>query len=246
MSLKERFQNPTSTDTVRLRLFTYNANNFADVELIEKIDIYYLDPEEKSEANPDGRRLVDTIPGTAVQSLDTGHYIIDLPMETEKYVIGRYLDVWTLYPIVEQPVQTVVNYFDVYPNMWYTTAIPVVYDFSFHFQPNRFRKGSKQYLITEIIPNVPKATDLCRYYENLAIAAKISLSIEQMCGPCTPVESDLALIIDNEPIELREKRFAYYQLDTEDMDCGIYNVWFKLEFGGNIYLSDKMQLEIYN
>lgn len=245
MPLKERFQNPTSTDTVRLRLFTYNANNFADIELIEKVDIYYLDPEEKTDENPDGRRLVDSIPGTAVEQLDTGHYVLDLEMETEKYVIGRYLDIWTMYPVIEQPVQTVVNYFDVYPNLWYTTATPVVYDFSFHFQPNRLRHGSKQYLIAEIVPNVPKATDLCRYYENLAIGATISISIEAMCGPCTPEESDLRLEVDDEPIELREKRFAYYHLDTEELDCGIYNVWFKLEFGGNTYVSDKQQLEIY-
>lgn len=245
MTVKERFQNPVSGDTVRLRLFTYNSNSFADIDSFEKVDIYYLDPNERTEANPDGRRLVESIDGSAITQSDTGHYLLDLETETDKYVIGRYLDVWTMYPILEQPVQTVTNYFDIHSNLWYSTTEPVVYDFSFHFQPNRLRQGSKQYLIAEITPNVPKATDLCRYYENLIVGATVYISIEQMCGPCTPQEADLALEVDNEPIELREKRFAYYHLDTEDLDCGIYNVWFKLEFGGNTYISDKMQLEIF-
>lgn len=238
----ERFQNPTSNDAVNLRLFTYNANNFADVALIEKVDIYYLDPNERTESNTDGRRLVETIDGTAVEQTDTGHYVLELPLENEKYVIGRYLDIWTMYPILEQPVQTIVNFFDVHPNLWYTTATPVVYDFSFHFQPNRLRQGSKQYLIAEIIPNVPKSTDLCRYYENLAIAADISIFIEKMCGPC---ENDEDMIVEDEVLKLREKKFAYYQIDTEDMEVGVYNVWFKLEFATNRYISEKMQLEIY-
>lgn len=240
--IKERFQNPTSNDTVKLRLFSYNANNFSDMALIEKIDIYYLDPEERTAENPDGRRLVETIEGDAIEQTDTGHYILQLELENEKYVIGRYLDVWTVYPVLEHPAQTIINFFDVHPNLWYTTATPVVYDFSFHFQPNRLRYGSKQYLITEIIPNVPKSTDLCAYYENLAISADISIFIEKMCDPC---QSNNDLIVDDQILELREKKFAYYQIDTEDMEVGIYNVWFKLEFATNRYISDKMQLEIY-
>lgn len=245
MALKERFTNPVVGDTVRLRLFSYNSNNFADIEVIEKVEIFFLDPVEKTAENPDGRRLVATLSGDAVQQTETGQYMLDLSLETERYVIGRYIDIWTIYPVADQPVQTVTNYFDIWPSLWYTTATPVVYDFSFHFQPNRLRKGSKQYLIVEVTPNVPKASDLCRYYENLVIGANVSISIEEMCGPCTPKEQDLRMVVEDEVIELREKRFAYYQLDTEDMECGIYNVWFKLEFGGNIYVSDKMQLQIF-
>jgi len=245
MAVKERFSNPVSGDTARLRLFSYNSNNFADIEVIEKVDIYFLDPDEKTAENPDGRRLVQSIEGTAVEQTETGHYILDLELEPDRYVIGRYIDIWTIYPIASQAVQTVVNFFDVYPQLWYTTASPVVYDFNFHFQPNRLRHGSKQYLIIEIIPNVPKASDLCRYYENLIVGASITISIEQACGPCLPPEQDLRMIVTDELIELREKKFAYYQLDTEEMDCGIYHVWFKLEFGGNVYVSDKMQLQVY-
>lgn len=240
MAIKERFQNPVSGDTVTLRLFSYNSNNFADIEIIEKVEIYYLDPEERTEVNPDGRRLVETFDGDIISSSETGHYTFELELETEKYVIGRYIDVWTIYPIADQPVQTVQNFFDVYPQLWYTTPAPVIYDFSFHFQPNRLRLGSKQYLIIEVTPNVPQASDLCRYYENLVIGANVSIYIEA-CANC----NDDDLIVDGELIVLREKKFGYYHLDTEELECGLFNVWFKLEFANNVYISDKQQLEIY-
>ena len=152
---------------------------------------------------------------------------------------------WTLKVVDTEPHQSIQQFFDIIPDLWYTTPIPVVYDFEFKFQPNRLRQGSRQYLIIEVIPNVPRASDLKTYYENLSIVSQISISIEQSCGPCLPKEEDLRLVVDCEPVPIREKRFAYYQLDTCEMDCGIYNVWFKLEFGENIYVSDKSQLQIY-
>jgi hypothetical protein len=106
--------------------------------------------------------------------------------------------------------------------------------------------GSKQYLIIEIVPNVPTAGDLRQYYENLAIVSELKLSIEHHCGDCLPTEKDLRLIVDKESVGYREKRYGYYQFDTEDLECGVYNVWFQLDFGGNIYISDKMQLQVYD
>ena len=73
----------------------------------------------------------------------------------------------------------------------------------------------------------------------------LKISIEQACGNCLSDEQDLRLIVDKELVQSREKRYGYYKLDTTEMDCGIYNVWFQLEFGGNVYISDKMQLQIY-
>lgn len=245
MATKERYQNPVTDDDVNLRLFTYNSNNLADVEDVVKVDIYYLDPNERTDANPTGKRFIETFDGSVVTLEDTGTHLLALTLESPKYVVGRYIDEWTLNVINDEELRVVNNYFDVFPQLWYTTPIPVVYDFDFHFQPNKLRKGSKQYLRIEIKPNVPNATDLQRYYENLAVVAQISISIEQACVPCLPAESDLRLIIDDEPVPYREKRFGYYQLDTEDLECGIYNVWFKLEMGSNIYLSDKMQLQIF-
>ena len=241
----ERYQNPTAGDLVNLRLYVYNQNALTDVKAVAQVDIYYLDPNEKTEANPDGRRLVETILPPAISQEETGTYLLPLQTVANKYVIGRYLDVWTLTVADDEPTQRIEQFFDIVPDLWYTTPIPVVHDFSFKFQPNRLRQGSRQYLVIEVIPNVPRASDLKAYYENLAIVSQLYISMEQTCGPCTPQEADLRLIIENEPVPLREKRFAYYKLDTTDMDCGIYNVWFTLEFGDNTYISDKSQIQIY-
>lgn len=247
-ALKERFQNPTVGDTVRLRLFTYNSNNLANVNSIQKIDIYYLDPVLRAVDNPDGRRLVESLSNTGIVSEDVGVNYIDLNLPTPQYVIGNYLDIWSFFidDGLSGPPLTVENRFQIYPELWYTTPIPVVYDFNFYFQPNKLRQGSKQYLRIEIIPNVPRASELQDYYTNLAIAANLSISIERQCGNCLPEEEDLRLEVDQEPISFREKRFAYYQFDTSELDCGVYNVWFTMEFGGNTYISDKMPLMIYS
>lgn len=242
----ERYQNPAVGDTVNLRLFSYNSNNFANFDSIESVDLYFLDPNYTSEENPDGRRLVETFDGSAVTQEDTGKYLIQASLIHDKYVIGRYMDIWTVNCLAEQAASSVIQYFQIYPNLWYTSPIPAVYDFSFHFKPNKFRKGSKQYLMIEIIPNVPTAGELRQYYENLAIVSDLKVSIEQRCGDCVPSEADLRLIVDKESVDYREKRFGFYLLDTTDMDCGIYDVWFQLDLGNNRYISDRYNFQIYD
>jgi hypothetical protein len=242
----ERYQNPAVDDTITLRLFTYNSNNLSDLSSIDKIDVYFLDPYNVSAENPDGRRLVETFDSSVVTAVETGAYLFSLAATGPKYTIGRYIDVWTVRAVDDQPAHEVVNRFQIYPNLWYTTPIPVVYDFSFRFIPNKFRKGSRQYLIIEIIPNVPTAGDLRQYYENIAIVSDLRISIEQSCGDCLPAERDLRLIADKELVDFREKRHGYYQLDTEDMDCGIYDIWFQLDFGGNRYISDRMHFQVFD
>jgi len=246
VAIKERYQNPAIGDSVKLRLFTYNSNNLADLSSICKVDIYYFDRYSISAENPDGRRLVESFDGSAVTVEDTGTHLLEIEIQESLYVIGKYLDIWTVNVSDSQPSETIEQVFDIYPNLWYTTPIPVVYDFSFHFQPNKFRKGSKQFLIIEIVPNVPTAGDLRKYYENLAIVSDLKISISQSCGPCVPAEADLRLIVDEESVDYREKRYGYYKINTEDMDCGIYDVWFRLDFGGNTYISDRYNIQVYN
>lgn len=246
MATKERFQNPSITDTIRLRMFTYNSNNLADVDQIIQVDIYFLDPAEISAENPDGRRLVESFDSSSVTVEDTGTHLLEVELVENTYTIGNYLDIWTVSVSDDQPAHEVQQCFEIYPSLWYSTPIPVVYDFNFHFQPNKFRKGSKQYLIIEIIPNVPTAGDLRKYYENLAIVSDLKLSIEQNCGNCVPSEQDLRLIVDEEAVDYREKRHGYYQLDTTDLDCGIYDIWFKLEIGTNVYISDRFHFQVYD
>lgn len=241
---KERNQNVTVGDTLKLRQYFYNSNNFADPAEIQKVDIYFFDKEEISEVNPKGLRLLATIDGASLSHDDTGKYSFDLVLD-DKYVIGKYTDVWTV--VVEQPNPpiTINAQFQIYSNLWYSSPSPINYDFEFKFRPNKLRVGSKRYLTIEISPNVPTGSDLAKYYENLAIASPLRISIEQACGPCLPAEQDLRLIVDNEDVDYRDRGRGLYFLDTTDLDCGIYNVWFEMEFGGNTYISDKQQLQLY-
>lgn len=244
--MRERFTNPVVGDDIILRFYTYNSNNLSNVEEIEKVEIFVLDDSIKSDVNPQGLRLVETI--TDITASATGEYSVTFNLDSSKYVIGNYVDRWHVNFETNVPTAEIDNYFKVYPNLWYTDITPVVYDFNFNFRPNRLRKGSIQYLMIEISPIVPTASDLQRYYQNLAIASNICISLEQTCNQCLPEEEDLRLILDNESVSVREKNRAFYQLDTVDLDleCGLYNVWFRLDLGGNIYLSDKMQLQIYD
>lgn len=247
MATKDRYQNPVIGDTVKLRLFVLNSNMTAAVDAISKVEIYYLDPAARTPSNPDGRTLVQTVPGGSVTNPAQGEYLVDLFLDPLIYTeTGRYIDEWYVTFETGDPETTLDHLFQIYPDLWYTTPIPIVYDFSFYFQPNKIRYGSKKNIEIEIVPNVPRATDLSQYYENLAIVSDLKVSIAQKCGPCVPCEDDLKLIVDDAPTTYREKCRAYYFLDTTLFDCGVYDIWFKLEFGGNVYVSEVNQLQIYS
>lgn len=243
--MKERYQNPVVGDTVRLRIFTYNSNNLFDVTP-QQVDIYFLDRTLVTELNRDGRSLFQTFDASAIVQDDVGTYHLDVPLTDPAFLIGRYLDIWTYTANTNLPDLTTENTFRVWPQLFYSTPIPVVYDFSFAFHPNKIRKGSKQYLRIEIKPNVPRATDLQRYYENLAIVSDLSITIAQKCGLCVPAELDLRTVVECALVDYRENSYGYYLLDTEDMDPGVYDVTFTLEIGGNKYVSDCQILQIFN
>lgn len=248
MAEKQRYQNPVVGDDLVLSLFAYNSNNRANFDSIASVDIYFLDPNDVSESNPDGRRLVQTIDGSDVTNEETGLYKVTISLTDPTYVIGKYIDIWNVvFETNNNPTAEIPNSFEIYPDLWYTTTIPIVYDFNFRFSPNKIRKGSKRWLIIDITPNVPKATDLQRYYTNLAIAAPIKVSIEQACVPCMPAEESLRLVVDEEDVEVREKCVGYWFLNTDslELNSGIYNIWFTMEFGENKYISDKQQIQIY-
>jgi hypothetical protein len=246
-ALKCRYQNPTAGDTVKLEFFVYNSNMTAEVAVINEIRIYYINPALVTHINPQGRVLVQTIPGSAVQNPNQGEYLINLYLDPAIYTeTGRYIDEWD---VIFQPGDPPANHdqlFQIFSELWYTTPIPVVYDFSFYFQPNKMRMGEVKPIEIEIIPNVPRATDLCTYYENLAIASQLFVYIRQRCGDCIPCESDLQLLVDRQPVFYKEKNRGYYKIDTTQFDCGIYDIWFELDFGTNVYISDTNQLQIYS
>lgn len=245
MALKQRYQNPIVGDTIQLRLFFYNSNNFADVNKINSVSIYRV-ADGASMNDPSARTLVQTIDGSNVIKESTGRYYLNVVATENTYTIGRYVDVWNVdFENIYDSASTITNLFQVYPDLWYTTPIPVVYDFNFLFRPSRLRQGSKRYLIIEVVPNVPKGTDLQRYYENLAIVGDLKVSIEQISGACLPPEQDLRLIVDKAMVDFREKQFGYYMIDTTDYEVGIYDIWFELDLGENIYISERNQLQIF-
>ena len=117
----ERYQNPTVDSTINLRLFTYNSNTLKELYSIDSVEIYYLDREEISDTNPDGRRLVETFAGSAVTIEDTGTHVLEVSLSSPKYVIGQYLDIWTVRIAADEPAATIENVFDIYPNLLYPT-----------------------------------------------------------------------------------------------------------------------------
>jgi hypothetical protein len=245
---KERSQNPTPGDIVNLRLVTFNSNNPANVSSIVQVSIYYLDPTQCTESNPDGRTLIETIPGSSVTSTDTGQYLAELTTTIPAYVIGRYLDIWDVVFATNSQISSITNTFQLYSDLWYTSTMPAVYGFDFQFQPNRIRKGSIKWLIIKIIPNVPHATDLERYYTNLAISSNMTITIEKNCGIC-PQPCDSNFIVEDDLVDVRSKCFGYYQIDTTDdgpgFECGLYDVWFTLSYAGSVDVSPRMQMQIF-
>lgn len=238
MIIKTRNQNPVISDNISLRLFTQNLNNFANVYSIEGVEIYKKHNEEYC--------LVESLAKECVTNLEDGTYELILNAEAPLYSIGEYRDVWLVKFRENDEIVKVNQDFKLNPDLWITSSFPVVYSFGFDFTPNTIRHGSVKWLKIQIIPNVPRATELENYYRNIAISANLKITIEQQCGPCVPEEQDLRMIVEDELVDTRDKVFSYYKLDTREMDCGVYNVWFTLEFAGNIEISPKMQFQIYD
>jgi hypothetical protein len=245
--VKERYQNPVIGDTVKLRFLTLNHNEYTNVNSIEKVEIWRLDNEDPQDVTK--RFLTETIDGANVQQDSTGQYSVNVELVDPLYCVGQYRDLWYTaferYEAEECQVAPVEQMFDVVRDLWFTSPVPVVYDFQFAFQPNRLAKGSIQYLLVNVIPNVPRAADLQAYYQNMVVISPLYISIVQRCGDCLPPEEDLRTVADKELVEFREKTLGYYLLDTTEMNTGIYDVWFQLELAENVYVSPKSQLEIF-
>jgi hypothetical protein len=159
--IKDRYQNPVIGDTVHLQMFVLNSNNSASLLEVNSVGIYYLDPANVTTINPSGKTLIQTYEGTAVQNPATGQYYLDVYLDPAIYTDpGKYIDEWDVVFQSGDPSTTINHLFVIYPDLWYTTPMPIVYDFNFYFQPNKMRYGSKKYIEIEILPNVPRATDL--------------------------------------------------------------------------------------
>ena len=148
-------------------------------------------------------------------------YSLTITANPDYYSIGKYIDIW--YVTVKEETNKIENTFQIYPDLWFTSTSPIIYDFNFSYRPNRIRKNSKRWLMIEISPNVPSQSDLFSYYTNLAIVSPVTITITKNCGQCPPSDQDV--IVDAEPVEIREKCLAYYFLDTCEMDVGIYDIF---------------------
>jgi hypothetical protein len=243
---KERNQNIVVGDDLVLRLFTYNSNHRQNVESVNKVEIYYLDETCITSENPEGKRLVQTVESEDVSTIGDGEYSVEINLEDQLFVIGKYIDVWHV-SFDSTQSGTVTNEFKIIPDLWFASDLPIIYDFTFGFRPNRIRYGERRWMNIEIVPNVPNISDLRRYYANLAVSSPLRIWIEKACGECVPKEKDLRIIVEGELVEHRRGTEGSYFIDTEElnMDCGIYNVWFEMEFGENKYISDNLQLQIF-
>lgn len=241
---KERFQNPNCGDTLRLRLFSFNSSEKVNVFSIEKIEIIKI--EDITEENLNGEVLIKTINNTEIENPETGEYYVDLTLNQDDFTIGRYIDRWHI-QFEENETCTknkVNNFFEVLPSMWFTSAGPNIYDFNFKFKPNKITQGSKRYIVIEINPITPRIESIEKYYASIAITSQLKINIEKNCGNCPAEEKEI--LVEDEIVNFREQNLGYYMLDTREMDEGIYNVWFKLEHGENIYISEKNQLQIFS
>lgn len=244
---KDRNQNPVVSDILRLKLHVFNSNQYTDLDSVDLVEIYYLDSLNVTSINPDGRILVTAIQSADITLEDTGKYYTDITLTSPLYVIGKYIDVWTVTFDGTTNEQSIIeNSFTIYPDLWLTSPVPLIHDFDFNLLPNRLKSGSIKYLTVEIVPNVLRATDLEKYYENLAISSDIKITIIQTCGVCLPQEEDLRTVIDAVSMTFKDRNTGYYLLDTTDMDCGIYDITFKLTFGDTVHISPKIQFEIYS
>ncbi len=246
MSIKQRGQNIRIGDTVRLKLFVYNGSAPANVASVEQVAIYRLYATEKTEDNPYGKLLVETITGNHIIQADDGQYYVEIELTNPKYTIDKYTDEWSLKFNNELPTGVSEQMFSIYPNAWFADARPVVYDFDITFSPNKIVQGSKKFIEIEVVPNVPNNSEKLRYYKNMIAAGELYISIKQVCVPCMPAEEDLQLIVDKEVISERDFCTGYYFLDTTEMDCGIYHVWFHLELGNSVYVTEKQPLQVFN
>lgn len=245
MATKQRNQNPLVGDTVVLKFFAFGNGSLADPHAIEKVDIYRVLGTEVTEENPLGRVLVETITSDDIVRDEEGKYHADLVLERPRYTQGRYQDEWTVvFEEDAEPATPALDFF-IAPTTWFVDSSPVVFDFNFDFRPNRVRKGSKKHLQVKVTPDVPRGTDKQRYYENMAIAGSIYITIEQKCGNCLPQEEDLRIVVDQELLTERDGCNAFYLLDTEELDCGLYDVTVEAHLGENVFVSDPMPLQIY-
>lgn len=238
MATKERNQNPVCNDTLTLRLYQFNQNSPTDVTEVQKVEIYVSD-----DTVDGGKRLVETI--TDITHDGLGQYSVTVDLTSPTYTIGDYWDVWTINYESDECPGTRTFEFEILADKWYGNSDEYIWDFYFAFRPIKFRKNERKYIVVEVTPNVPHLSDLERYYQTLATYPDLFVNIKMRCVDCMPAEEDLQVVVDHAPVTMTSSRLGKYFLDTTELACGIYDIWFELELGGNNYVSPMNQIQIY-
>lgn len=256
--IRERRENPVIGDTINLRVFTYSSNSRADIYQMDSVNIYYLDKEQATEANPEGRVHITSIPANQIFHPSQGEYQVVLKTNPVDYRVGTYIDRWEgLFEIDDSRPGVIENYFNIYRDLWYTSPIPLVYEIGFVYSPTKILSGSKKYIRTDIEIYTRDKSIVEQYYYYLRGLQSIQFRLTLDEGPdYDPVVSENNIIQDWAPMSFAEDRTAYFLLDTSidprpsrsgrPLPLGIYLIQFKAALGETVHLSPKFRLQIYN
>jgi len=262
MAIRERYQSAVLGDSINLDLYAYNNNSLVDLYEIQKVEIYFLDPSQVTNTNPDGRRLKEIVyPPNRIAYWGTGHYRLQLTINDALYEVGNHVDIWYIKSNAsESTFSQVTNNFEVHRELTQTEDRPFLYDVSFSFSPKKVVKNSKRYLKIGFYPSVHSdigvkslAEDqLDQFYYNLKTGGNLYIRIEMMegCG-YNATYPDANVITDPEwtPVDIRGDNEGYFMIDTTDdgdYNLGVYWVQFKADIQGQEIISDRFYLQIYN
>lgn len=256
--IKERTQNPVLGDTINLRLFSYSSNTLSDVYRVKSVKIFYLDHDQRTENNPDGRVLIRTVAEPDIQNPSDGEYLLPLITNETEFRVGSYIDRWEiLFEDTDNRDGVIENSFHIYRDLWYTSEKPIIYDIGFNFQPYRLVQGCRKHLRVDLEIFAPEEDIIDKYYYYLLTLADIQLRIVQDEGVgYEEVETDKNVVLNWTTVDFRENTTGYYRIDTsadprphragKPWGTGIYLVQFRATLGGNLYLSQKFRIQIYS
>lgn len=256
--IRERYQRPVLGDTVKLKILVYSSNQKANAHQVLGVTIFYLDIDQRSEGNPDGRIEVAAVLPANISNDAPGEYSVDLELNQVDFRIGDYVDRWEfLFEDADNYPGIIENDFTVYRDLWYTSPKPLIYELGFNLSPNKIVQGTRKYLRVDLDVYAPDASTREAYYYSLATMADVHISIVQDEGegydPQVPGNNT---IVNWSPVQFREDNSGYYLLDTSvdprpqmngaAMPNGIYLVQFRAGLGETLHLSPRFHLQIYS
>lgn len=258
---KERYQSPTLGDVLNLDFYSYNNNSLTSVQEFSNIDVYFLDPTQVTENNPQGRRIKLIITPNNITEISTGHYRAQITLDDNLFEIGNYIDVWRLkFNNYDNNFIKVENQFKIHTDLRETQDRPYIYDVTWSFSPKKIVLYSKQYLKIGFFPAIHSDIGtkyineklIERFYFNLKNTGNLFIKIDLIEGCNYNEESPCANTITEpewDQVEIRGDNEAYYLINsTEDgnYNIGIYSVQFKILIDSQEIISPRFYLQIFD